>query len=59
MNLQGKVVMVTGASRGIGRLVSMRLAQKGALLALVARNKAALESVASEAQQLRLSLIHI
>lgn len=53
MNLQGKVVLVTGASRGIGRLVTLRLAQKGASLALVARNKEALDAVASEAQKLR------
>jgi NAD(P)-dependent dehydrogenase (short-subunit alcohol dehydrogenase family) len=42
-NLHGKVAVVTGASRGVGRHVAMRLAQMGAAVALLARSEAGLE----------------
>jgi short-subunit dehydrogenase len=47
MDLSGKRVLITGASRGIGRVVVERLAARGARLALVARTAAALEPVAA------------
>jgi NAD(P)-dependent dehydrogenase (short-subunit alcohol dehydrogenase family) len=40
--------VVTGASRGIGRAIALRLAQAGAEVALWARDQQALRSVASE-----------
>jgi NADP-dependent 3-hydroxy acid dehydrogenase YdfG len=40
--------LVTGASRGIGRAVARLLAQSGARVALCARTRAALESLAAE-----------
>lgn len=48
----GKVVLVTGASRGIGRATALALARKGAHLSLVSRDKARLESVAGEIREL-------
>jgi len=45
---RGLRALVTGASSGIGRLLALRLAQKGARVALVARRKAELEALASE-----------
>ena len=41
--LEGKVALVTGASRGIGRAIATRFAQAGADVALLARNEALLE----------------
>ncbi|MFD2924798.1 SDR family NAD(P)-dependent oxidoreductase [Halobacillus naozhouensis] len=47
-DLTGKVAIVTGASKGIGKDVARLLAQAGASIALVARNKSELEKVAAE-----------
>ena len=43
--LIGKVAVVTGASRGLGRRIAMRLAQEGAEVALLARSEKGLEEV--------------
>jgi len=42
-DLQGKVVLVTGASSGIGRYAAIEFAKNGAKLALVGRRKEALQ----------------
>ena len=46
--LQGRVALITGASRGIGRAVALRFAQEGAQLILCARTKGALEKLDDE-----------
>jgi len=46
--LEGKVALVTGASRGIGLAVARKLGNMGAKLSLCARHVDKLESVASE-----------
>ncbi|MFZ6005700.1 MAG: SDR family NAD(P)-dependent oxidoreductase [Actinomycetota bacterium] len=48
MDLHGKRVLVTGASRGIGRSLAQAFSRAGAEVALVARDAAALEVLAKE-----------
>ena len=58
MNIQGKVALVTGASRGIGRAIAIELAQQGAKrLLLVARDRQRLADVASEIESMGVDVI--
>jgi NAD(P)-dependent dehydrogenase (short-subunit alcohol dehydrogenase family) len=50
-NLSGKVAVVTGASRGLGQRVALRLAKHGAAVALVARTEALLAETADLIRQ--------
>tara|TARA_Y100001978_G_scaffold130378_1_gene116554 strand:+ start:1840 stop:2583 length:744 start_codon:yes stop_codon:yes gene_type:complete len=52
MGLEGKVALVTGGSRGIGRAIALRLASDGADIALCARNVEAAQSVGREIEGL-------
>ena len=51
-SLNGRVAIVTGASGGIGRAISLTFARAGAKLALAARHPEPLEALAQEARAL-------
>jgi len=46
--LQGKISIVTGASRGIGRSIALRLAAAGSMVVLCARDQQLLDEAAAE-----------
>ncbi len=50
--LDGRIALVTGASRGIGGAVARRFAQEGAHLVLTARTTGALEEIDDEIQKI-------
>src|SRR5437667_32340 len=50
LELNDKVVVVTGASRGIGRAIALGMAAEGARVVAVARDKTALDKLVTDAR---------
>jgi len=48
MRLEGKVAIITGGGKGIGRAISLAFAREGANVVVAARTESALKEVASE-----------
>src|ERR687883_1431122 len=48
--LRGKVIMITGASRGLGRALTLACAEGGANLVITSRSAESFEPVAKEAE---------
>lgn len=59
MNWRGRRVVITGASRGIGRSLALNLAGRGANLALAARSGADLEAVVRSARALGVQAVAV
>jgi NAD(P)-dependent dehydrogenase (short-subunit alcohol dehydrogenase family) len=51
MQLAGKIALITGASKGLGKAMAVALAQEGATIALVARDSEKLKHVQEEIEQ--------
>ena len=54
LGLKGKGVVVTGASRGIGRAIALEFAAEGANVSICARGKEALDATRAELDALRI-----
>jgi len=52
MRLSGRRIVISGASKGLGKALAQRFAREGAKLALCARHSTVLEAVAKELQEI-------
>ncbi|MDH3765650.1 MAG: SDR family oxidoreductase, partial [Nitrosopumilus sp.] len=57
MGFKNKVILITGASSGIGRATAIEFAKLGSNIVLVARKKDKLEKVADELKKFSISTL--
>ena len=55
MDFKDKIVLITGASSGIGKEAAMQFAKKGSNVILVARRKQKLEQIADDLKKFNIS----
>ena len=58
-NLDNKVILITGASKGIGKSISIKLAQNGARVAILSRNEEELKKIHQELTDKDLKSIYL
>lgn len=58
LNLSGKNAIVTGASRGIGRAIALKLAEEGCNVAICARGEETLREAAEELEEQGVTVFH-
>ena len=59
LGIQGKVALVTGGSRGLGRHAALSLAREGAAVAICGRTQATLDSTVAELEALGATAIGV
>ena len=59
LGIQGKVAIVTGGSRGLGREAALSLAREGVKVAICGRNQDTLDRTAEELRSFRISALEI
>tara|TARA_B110001452_G_scaffold399_1_gene366 strand:+ start:400 stop:1212 length:813 start_codon:yes stop_codon:yes gene_type:complete len=57
--LQGKVAIITGSSRGIGKAIAIELAKKGVSIVLNGRDSSRLEETAKELKKIHKNIISV
>ena len=55
-NLEGKVAIITGSSKGIGKAIAKGLAEKGACVVISSRSQEACDEVVKEFKDLNVTI---